>query len=46
MQQRAAELVTIIDEWNKEGEKNQVFDENTVIGDNEDGDLDAEDDED
>ena len=46
MQQRAAELQAIIGEWNKEGEKKQVFDENTDIGDNEDVDLDAEDDED
>lgn len=46
VQQRAVELQAIVDEWNKEGEKKQVFDENTDIGDNEDVDLDTEDDED
>lgn len=37
-------MQAIIDEWNKEGEKKQVFDKNTDIGDNENIDLDAEDD--
>ena len=42
LQQRVAEIQAVIEAWNKEGERKQVFDEHTDMREDEDVDLDAE----